>query len=400
MITRTKRSASSSLSERVADTLRERIRSGQYADGERLPAERILTDELDVDRRVVRAAVSRLAKEGFVFHRPNCRPIARAPVAGLAPAAETSPRSAHTNETPSAEVQSLSKFVALVMWHGGGPLESSGGTSQQRIFWGMNQALGQAGYHGAFLDLGEQIGSLHENAEREAAHLQYILDNHFGGVVFYAYAYQSNRELVQKVARQVPMVLIDRTLTGVQADFVGVNNREGMADAAARLLALGHRRIAYLTQSESINAVQDRLQGYLQAVRGREFSGVEEIVITTPAVARERWPVFEMVFRQPAGERPTAALCFSDYEAVRVTRRLEQLGLSVPEDVSVIGFDDIVHNLPNGVGLSSVAQPFEELGRTAAGLFLRRVKDPSAVHSHIELPTTFVVRDSSGAPSE
>ncbi|MCW3060415.1 MAG: LacI family transcriptional regulator, partial [Capsulimonas sp.] len=95
-----------------------------------------------------------------------------------------------------------------------------------------------------------------------------------------------------------------------------------------------------------------------------------------------------------------AALCFSDYEAVRVTRRLEQLGLRVPEDVAVIGFDDIVHNLPNGVGLSSVAQPFEELGRAAAGLFLRRVKDPGAVHSHIELPTTFVVRDSSVAPSE
>jgi LacI family transcriptional regulator len=269
-----------------------------------------------------------------------------------------------------------------------------GGSAQQRIFWGMNQALGQAGYHAVFLDLGDTVRSERENADREAEHLRYVLDQGFGGVVFYSYAYQSNRSLIRDVAHRVPFVLIDRTLSEVEADYAGTANFQAMYDATARLLALGHRRIAYITTAEAINSVQDRLQGYLRAMQDAFHEDAYEMIMTTPSLGSKAWPIFDTVFRLPADQRPTALLCLNDYAAIQAEDHLTRLKLRVPEDVSLAGFDDIVQTLRNGVGLATVAQPFEEIGKTAAELFLRRLHDPSAPLAHIELPAELVERGS------
>ncbi|BDI31160.1 hypothetical protein CCAX7_32110 [Capsulimonas corticalis] len=370
----------------MAEALRERIRSGHYQPGEWLPAERVLTEDLHVHRRVVRAAIAQLEKEGLLIRRPNCRPIVQAPAAPVA------------DDLPTGSQFPASRLVALIMWHGAAL--GATGTAQQRIFWGMNQALGQAGYHGVFLDLGEEVGTEQENAEREATHLRYALDHGFGGIIFYAYAYDSNRELIQEVSRRMPLVLIDRMVPGVEADFVGTENRQAMFDATKYLIRQGHKRIAYVTKGESINPVQDRLQGYLRALREEFASDAYEMVLTAPFSDSSTWSVFDTVFKLPAEERPTAVLCVNDIEAVRVAKRLAELGLTVPEDVSLIGFDNIVRTLPGGVGLTTVGQPFEEIGKAATKMFLRRVDSAAVPQSHVELPAQLIERESSKSISD
>ncbi|MCW3058271.1 MAG: regulatory protein LacI:Periplasmic binding protein/LacI transcriptional regulator [Capsulimonas sp.] len=372
-------STSTHLPTKVAEALRDRIRSGLYQPGEWLPAERELTDDMRVHRRVVRAAIAQLEREGLLLRRPNCRPIVQTPPVAV-------------DDTPAGTQFPASRLVALVMWHGGGGATES---AQQRIFWGMNQALGQAGYHGVFLDLGEDVGTEQENAQSEAAHLRYALDHGFGGIVFYAYAYESNRELIQEVSRRMPLVLIDRMVPGVEADFVGAENRQAMFDAVKYLVQQGHKRIAYVTKGESINPVHDRLQGYLRALREEFASDAYEMVLTAPFSERSTWSVFDTVFKLPADERPTAVLCVNDVEAMRVEKRLAELGLSVPGDVSLIGFDNIVRSLPSGVGLTTMAQPFEEIGKAACKMFLRRIEDSSAPPLHVELPVKLIERASS-----
>ncbi|MES2463896.1 MAG: GntR family transcriptional regulator [Armatimonadota bacterium] len=372
----------------VANVLRDRIESGHYQAGEWLPTERVLTEDLRVHRRVVRIAIDHLVQEGLISRRPHCRPVIAGPV-------RSSVRAPQGTDNAAGPPLSTSRLVALIMWHGGN-LEQ-GGTAQQRIFWGINQALGQAGYHTVFLDLGEEIGSDTENAVREATHLRYALEQGLGGVIFYPYAYQHNRELIQEVSQRLPFCLIDRALPGVEADFVGTNNYQGMFDATTHLIEQGHHRIAYVTKSEPINPVQDRLQGYLSALHQAFGERADEIVLTAPSFADRHWSLFDTVFGLPEGERPTAVLAFNDYEAVRAFERLERLNLRVPEDVALAGFDSIVQTLPGGVGLTSVAQPFEELGRTAANAFLRRIKNPSSLPSYTELPARLIIRESSGA---
>jgi GntR family transcriptional regulator, arabinose operon transcriptional repressor len=365
------------LTEMAVTVLRDRIRDGKYGAGEWLPAERELTDDLNVHRRVVRAAISQLEKEGLLIRRRFCRPIVQSfPIVGPP-----------VTDIPVA----ASKFVALVMHHGGS-LERND-SAQQRIFWGMNQALGRAGYHAVFPDLGTEVGTPEENASSEAAQLRYVIDHRFGGVVFYPCAYYNNRDLIREVSRKMPLVLIDRMLSCIDSDFVGVQNHQATFVATKYLVGLGHKRIAYVTKPEPINTVYDRLQGYLHGLQDGLGTDFYEMVLSIPSVG-DTWPVFDTVFGLPAGERPTAAICVNDYEAVRVTDRLKLLNLNVPHDVSIIGCDDIVQKLPGGTSLTSIAQPFEEIGKEATRLLLRRIVEPASFPSHVELPVQLVVRES------
>src|SRR5579884_1643885 len=134
--------------DRVASTLRARIYAGVYQPGQWLPTQRTLADELGVNRRAVNAAVRELAGEGLLRCQAGCRPVVlRAARTGLRRMpAQTALRAAGA---PAAQrSMASSRLVALVMWHGG---FEQGATAQQRIFWGMNQALAQAGCHGVFL---------------------------------------------------------------------------------------------------------------------------------------------------------------------------------------------------------------------------------------------------------
>ncbi len=360
----------------VSDILRQRIRIGEYRAGQWLPTERTLTVELGVHRRVVRAAVQRLTQEGWLLQQPRCRPV----VAPKPPYAEQS------QPTVSSEAPRL---VALVMWHGG---FEQGATAQQRIFWGMTQELAAAGYHAVFLDPGGEIGSEEQNGLREARQLRYAAEHNFAGIVFYPYAYRSNRVLLQELARSLPLVLIDRMMPGLQTDFVGLNNYQAMDEAAQYLLALGHRRIAYATVVEPINSVHDRLEGYRHAM---SRAGLSPQVLM--AEATNEWPTLEAIFHQSPEERPTALLCLSDYVASRVAERLTAMGLSIPDDIALVGFDNIIQMLPGGVGLTTMAQPFEQIGIAAVKALLNRIADLTLPVQHCELAARMVIRASSGA---
>ena len=343
--------------------------------------------DLRVHRRAVRTAIDQMVGAGLVTRRPHCR----------ATVGEATPTVDRTDDRkPAGPRISTSSLVALIMWHGGGPLEHAG-TSQQRIFWGMNQALMKLGYHAVFLDLGlEHPGSEAENAVREAAHLRYVLEQGFGGAVFYPYAYRSNAELVQEVAERVPIVLLDRKIAGANVDFVGLENRQSMFDVTNHLLSMGHRRIAHITRTEPINSVIDRVQGFVDAMRTQEGPDVVETVITLPNYRDHReWIVADAIFRLPVDQRPTAAACFTDYQAVSLAAHLEKLGLSIPGDVALTGFDNIVPAIPSGLGLTTIAQPYEDMGSKAIELLMRRINNPSAPPLSVELPGQLIVRASS-----
>jgi LacI family transcriptional regulator len=373
---------------KVADVLRQQIRNRYYRPGDRLPTERILAEDLNVDRRVVRTAINELVRDGVVTRRPGCRPVVGS-LNGEQAGEQGAAASSASTSSP------ISDFIALSMWPGDGVLEDTA-TSQQRIFWGMNYALKNAGYHAVFLAL-DQVSNEEMTAEREAEHLRYVLEHGFAGMVFYPYAYRSNHVLVQEVARKVPMVMIDRRIPSVEVDFVGVDNRQATFDMTMSLIRQGHKRIAYVTKCEQIHTVQDRIQGYLDAVHRERLT--ECVLVIPSAPYAQGWTVADLVFGLPRESRPTAVVAFNDYATVDVIHSLERMGLSVPQDLALTGFDNIVSTLPNGVGLTTIAQPYEEIGQKAVELLLRRIKAPDAPKLAIELPASIVMRESTITPA-
>ncbi len=367
-------------SQRVETILRGRIESGVYSPKSWLPAERALAVELGVHRRSVRTAITRLVEAGLIEQRARCRPI----VVGRDVA----------TPLPKPAVGVAPGLVALIMWHGG---FEQGTTIQQRIFWTVNEALSAQGYHALFLDPGgsDDVAGEDENALREGPLLQYALDHGVAGVIFYPYAYSSNLGLMRRVRSMMPLVLIDRMVPGLETDFVGMQNRDAMMSAVNHLIGLGHTRIACVCMPEPINSVQDRVAGYRSALHADGVKhGVRrnEIIINTDGA--HYWDVFDAVVHMPAETRPTAIVCVNDYLAYNVCARLLAMGFRVPEDFSLVGFDNIIKVLPNGVGLTTVSQPYEEIGREAARLMLQRQTDRSTTCITKELSGQLVVRDS------
>lgn len=362
--------------------LRERIETGIYEAGGRIPSEREICEELKVHRRAVRSAIKLLERDGLVRREPHCRATVRTPDA----------QNAHSEYHDLNPRLPYSRFVALMMWRGSPQEEIE--TGQQRIFWGMNHALGQAGYHTVFLDLFAAPGAEDENIDHEATYLQYALDQGFGGIVLYCYSYRTNQALIRKVARRVPLVLIDRELPGVEADFVGIANHQAMYNATKYLIDLGHRRIAHVTRSEPINSVQDRLQGYLSALRESFHFDYYEMVLAVPSLGGNVWPAMDSILGLPPDQRPTALVCVNDFEAVYAAEYLARFDLRVPCDMSIIGCDNIITKLPGGIGLTTTAQPFEEIGAEAAKHLLRRFQSNSIDIERFECPTTLLIRES------
>ena len=203
----------------------------------------------------------------------------------------------------------------------------------------------------------------------------------------------TERGLVEDAARWgIHLVQALRIVPDTVSDYASTDYRGGMVAATGHLIALGHRRIAFVSGNRRHSAQADRLEGFLAAMDG---GGLDPLFVLelelTHAAARAAAP--EIVSRPDA---PTALICFNDVVGLGLHRGLSDLGVALGRDVSLIGFDDVAEADLVRPGLASVAtEPFK-VGESAARLLLRRISEPGAdIRQEIE-PTRFVPRSSCG----
>ena len=267
-----------------------------------------------------------------------------------------------------------------------------GGSLFTDIFYGINETLAAREYHPLMLDT--YADTYQKAAEKEAECLRYAQSSGFAGVVLWHEGGPANVDLIQSLRRDMPVVAIDRRVPGVALDFVGTDNFGGAYQATRHLIALGHTRIAHLTQMETTEAAADRLRGYQQALRdsGLEFNPRNLILLRDGG--RRLDPV-QMQTLFTGRETPTAVFLLADYWAPSLVAELRRLSLSVPEDVALVGFDDVVPLGLDDLGLSTMAQDFSGIGKTAGELILRRLADPQADYTDLVFPAHLIVRHSS-----
>jgi DNA-binding LacI/PurR family transcriptional regulator len=183
-----------------------------------------------------------------------------------------------------------------------------------------------------------------------------------------------------------------------RADCVAVDDDAGMAVAVEHLHELGHRRIAHLTGhlvEEATRAA--RYAGYERAMHRH---GLEPAMVDADAIEAEPRGAERMRELLAAGDAPTAFTAGNDVMAVRLIERLESLGVAVPADVSVVGFDGIELGAHSRIALTTVAQPRAELVTRGLELLLERIADPGGdpERRHVRLEPELIVRRSSGPP--
>jgi len=231
-----------------------------------------------------------------------------------------------------------------------------------------------------------------EDQERQAAYLDLLEQQRVEGVLITPVDAADPR-ITALARRGTPVVIVDRS-AGPEHCSVTVDDQLGGELAVTHLLDSGHRRIAFVGGPRSIGQVGDRITG---AERAIERAGTGELTVLETArldVAQGR-RAGERIAGLPAAHRPTAAFCANDLLALGLLQQMVRLGLRVPDDLAIVGYDDIEFAEAAAVPLTSVAQPRHRLGRTAAELLLAEARNPEAhEHQQVMFAPELVVRAS------
>ncbi len=362
----------------VLQELTRRIERSDYPPGTWLPTERDLAAEFGVPRAVVRAALAGLAEHEVIVRLPGRRPW----VNELRSPASTPGRKWHRS--------TQWKAIAAVM------PQHTKFASSLALLGGINHVLRQeeAPYRLVIFDNYGESATI--NIEEERAALRAAMDDDAAGVVLWSMDVRQTLPEIQRLRENgVPVIFVDRYVPGWDGDFVGVDNRQAARSAVNYLLDLGHQRIGFLRgdEAEFTTTTMERGQGYQEALQ-RHGLWTPELVCTLP-FQNDRH-IGAVDYFQGLKDPPTAVFANNDHIAYDFIGDLENHGLRVPKDCSVVGFDDIDRFSPRRARLTTIQQPFEQMGWAAAELLLRRLQQGAktgAPWQHVLLPSPLIVRD-------
>lgn len=359
---------------RISDDIAAGIQSGRYSPGAKLPSEPRLAAEFGVSRGTLRQALASLRQGGYLDSIPGRGTFVRGP----------------KPQVP----ESRRRVVGLIV-------PSVTRPALPEVLTAIEDELHGHGY--SLL-----IGTSGNTREQENGRVHRILGEGVSGLIILPIDGRADPSLYRQLLDQgFPLVLIDRHIVGLSIDAVLPDNVGGAFMAVSHLIGLGHRRIAFISSDNlSTTSVLERLQGYQQALRASEIDVAAELIFTRlPAIPPDGTDEDRVI--QDNARRiarflssrplPTAVFALHDRIAISVLEASAELGLRVPDDLAIVGFDDDPLAQKLRVPLTTIAQPRDQIGRTAARMIAERIEGRRTETARIILPTHLVIRQSSGA---
>jgi LacI family transcriptional regulator len=195
-----------------------------------------------------------------------------------------------------------------------------------------------------------------------------------------------------------PVVAVDHNLRSSALPTVDSDNFAGAIAATEHLIALGHRRIGFLAGRPDLESASLRERGYRHALEAAGLPVDEGLIrVGGYEAGTATEPARELLDLRP---RPTAVFAANDVTALETIAVARSLGLSVPRDLSVIGFDNVPESALGEPPLTTIEQPIKELGAAAVRLLLELIDEPARAPAQLVLPTRLVVRQSTGPVPE
>ena len=235
------------------------------------------------------------------------------------------------------------------------------------------------------------MSNFSQDPAKEGLYLDIMLSESVDGLIV-APAHEEDPKIVSIVELGVPVVCIDRALKNLEVDSVVVNNRKGAYDAVNYLIQLGHEKIGFICGPLSIPTYRERLNGYREALTVNNLPYREEYVwIGDSSVDSGKLFTQKMLaMKQP----PTALFTGNNLITLGALEVLHKNHVHIPDDVSVVGFDDMYWSISLNPPLTAVSQPGYEIGRRAAELMFLRMQEPERPAVQVVLNTQLKVRDS------
>ena len=238
------------------------------------------------------------------------------------------------------------------------------------------------------------LGSTDDSADREANFVRAMEEHRVEGVLITPAA-TDLEGLAGLKTRGVPTVLLDRRARGDEFCSVTVDDVRGGELAARHLFETGHRSVVFVNGPTTIRQCRDRRQGVRKAVRSAAKTKtveVTELSVGALSVRHGEEAVERILGMSPL---PTAVMCANDLLALGTLRAFAARGVRVPEELAVVGYDDLIFGSMLSPALTSVRQPAFELGAAAAELLLDEVRNPDHRHREVRFEPELIVRASS-----
>lgn len=237
------------------------------------------------------------------------------------------------------------------------------------------------------------VGNTDEDSRREGMYLDLFEEQRVRGVLISPYG-DINDRLQRLKSRDIPVVLVDRINVEGRFSSVAVDSVAGGQMAAQHLIDTGRRRIAFVGGPFDIRQVRDRLEGARVAAENSDHDVDIEVVTTSALTVSEGVVAGARLLERSRHARPDAIFAANDLVALGVLQSLVAGGVRVPDEISLIGFDDIAFAAAAAVPLSSVRQPSRMIGQTALRILLEEADDPSLIPRQTAFRPELVIRKS------
>lgn len=204
-----------------------------------------------------------------------------------------------------------------------------------------------------------------------------------------------SREEVSFITRYLPkIVVLDTLFEMLNVDFVNVNNSLGAYQAANHFIEMGHTRIGYVQSTVRIKNFNARKEGFLNALKEKNLTvGKNDYFDIHPSIPAAQEQFINKVSNR-IDDLPTALFCESDFIAISLIKSLTELGIKVPEDISIIGFDDIPEAKIISPELTTIHVPLERIAALAVNRIIELMNNPSSKPIKISVDTMLVERKS------
>lgn len=240
------------------------------------------------------------------------------------------------------------------------------------------------------------FGNSDESLDKEKEYVDMIRMARVDGVLFAPASDQSLEHLRALRQHDIPLVLLDREVPGFETDMVLGDSKAGARQLMEHLLSLGHRRIALVNGSLEISTARQRMAGYKEALKLNDLPYDEQLVLESSYKPLKDHSDLNKLLRLPLSERPTAIFAANNFLATGIIRFLQEAGLTVPDDMSVVCFDDLDPTSVIDPFLTVAAQPAYQFGELGIRLLIERIRgDAREDYRKIVLPPELIVRRSS-----
>jgi LacI family transcriptional regulator len=232
------------------------------------------------------------------------------------------------------------------------------------------------------------------NLGKEAFYTDVLVEKQVDGILFLA-AGLSTERILDLQQRGMPVVVVDRELPGAHVDLVVTDNAGGGWSATRHLIDLGHRRIGYITAPSDLTLSEYRSTGYRKALEEAGIAADENLVVRGDFDFKSGYRAARQLLAND--KQPTAIFASNDIMAIGAICAAVESGLQVPQDLSVVGYDDIPLASYSNPPLTTIAQPNYDMGVRAASLLLERLHDPGRPSQRIVLDVELRIRRSTTA---